>query len=117
MADIDLHKCFDSRSYVSHLILESDRDKLIEVTKLAGYDINSADLVVTLDGVEIRNEDFEEIAKGWVKRILDRKMEEIEKRQDHVDLMHTESYFKEQVNIQAKKMLERLIDKVDEEDE
>ena len=76
----NLSQEFRTISYLSHLILKSDKEKLEEAVSQENWDIKNVNVRLFLDDREVRNEKIEPILKDWARRSYEQKIEQDEKK-------------------------------------
>lgn len=107
MSVTNLKQEFRKQSYLSHLILESERELLVGVCNAEGYDIEKVEVCVTLNGVVVRNEDLEALLDGWAERLAKQK---IEKSKTRVELLKECESLEDEVLKLAKAKLQEMVD-------
>ncbi len=111
---INLNKTFQDVSYISHLILESDSDKLSNVVQAEGYDIKNVTLSITLNGVFVRSEELESILKNWVDRMTEQRLKEMKVLENEIARLQTEEGLLDHARVGSEMdMCYKMIDKID----
>ena len=107
---IDLKDALDTPSYLAHLILESDRDIICEVTKSKDFNSKKIEVCVTLNGIEIRRVDLEVIFKDWAERLANQKLDKLDYNIKKQEYDATEEGINDRAVELAKKKLESMVD-------
>lgn len=111
----DLRTEFRKPSYLSHLILESDREKLAEAVAQENWDIENVNVRLFLDEVEVRNEQLEPILKDWANRLYKQKADNAEKQlkdtQEWIKVMQDKEELEYEINKRVKEKLQKMIEK------
>lgn len=117
MTIINLHNEFRNPTYLSHLILESDKEVLHKVVDKADYDIEKVGIQVSLNGVEIRHELLEPILENWAKRMLKQKIEQQEKELKETEkwivAMKDKEALDYEIDKRCKEKLQKMVDSLD----
>jgi len=90
----------DNTSYFNHLLLESDRAKITELSKQNGFDPNNLVVKLEINGMPLRIEEFNDIMNDWGERLVS---------QVKSDLKYNES--EEAVVEKAKELIKSKLDK------
>lgn len=113
----NLSQEFRTISYLSHLVLQSDKEKLQEAMSQENWDIKNVNICLFLDDVEVRNEKIEPILKDWARRSYEQKIEQDEKKLQEterwVKAMQDKEALDYEIDKRVKLKLEKMIDSLD----
>lgn len=68
----------DKPSFFNHLLLESEKEALMRVTDVDGFDSSQLEVKLELNGIVVRVEDFNKVLEGWGERIAEQVKTEVE---------------------------------------
>lgn len=114
---INLRKEFQNLTYLSHLILESDKYVLRKVVESVDYDITKVNIEVSLNGVKIRYDLLEPILKNWTNRLAKEKIElehkKLKDTKEWIVAMKEKESLEYEIEKRCKEKLQKLIDRLD----
>lgn len=113
----NLSKEFREISYLSHLVLESNKEKLAEAVAQEEWDIENVSIRLFLDEVEVRDEKIEPILRDWTNRMYKQKVDKAEKQledtQEWLKVMQDKEELEYEIDKRVKEKLQKMIDSLD----
>lgn len=108
---MDIRTLINSKTWLSHIILESDRITLRDLVESDNYDPENVVLKITICDKEIRQETLEKIINGFVERIVESEKEKVPELVRSVEYLQTKEGLIEKAKELAKEMCQEMANK------